>query len=165
MCNEGLLAYNILQGELQNIYFITRKGNQELELYQQEEELHSLEEDLPENEQDNQSRADQYWQEFLEYCGNNNFSLEGINWGRNNQYCGFCIPDVSDDEIFVAAWRHPDGGQIATNVHLKASTDNTKSSFDCTAYSFLDHSLKEDCATITISLKGVSDGETKKIYP
>ena len=26
---------------------------------------------------------------------------------------------------------------------------------DCTAYGFLDHSLKEDCATITISLKGV----------
>ena len=29
----------------------------------------------------------------------------------------------------------------------------------CTAYGFLDHSLKEDCATITISLKGVSNGE------
>ena len=26
---------------------------------------------------------------------------------------------------------------------------------NCTAYGFLDHSLKEDCATITISLKGV----------
>ena len=26
----------------------------------------------------------------------------------------------------------------------------------CTAYGFLGHSLKEDCATITISLKGVS---------
>ena len=35
----------------------------------------------------------------------------------------------------------------------------------CTAYGFLDHSLKEDCATITISLKGVSDGQTKTIYP
>ena len=35
----------------------------------------------------------------------------------------------------------------------------------CTAYGFLDHSLKEDCATITISLKGVSNGETKKIHP
>ena len=29
------------------------------------------------------------------------------------------------------------------------------SSMECTAYGFLDHSLKEDCATITISLKGV----------
>ena len=34
----------------------------------------------------------------------------------------------------------------------------------CTAYGFLDHSLKEDCATITISLKGVSNGETQKIH-
>ena len=32
----------------------------------------------------------------------------------------------------------------------------------CTAYGFLDHSLKEDCATIIISLKGVSNGETRK---
>ena len=36
---------------------------------------------------------------------------------------------------------------------------------DCTAYGFLDHSLKEDCATIQSQLKGVSDGETKKIHP
>ena len=35
----------------------------------------------------------------------------------------------------------------------------------CTAYGFLDHSLKEDCATIQSQLKGVSDGETKKIHP
>ena len=35
----------------------------------------------------------------------------------------------------------------------------------CTAYGFLDHSLKEDCAIMTISLKGVSNGETKKIHP
>ena len=35
----------------------------------------------------------------------------------------------------------------------------------CTAYGFLDHSLKEDCATITISLKGVSNGKTQKIHP
>ena len=35
----------------------------------------------------------------------------------------------------------------------------------CTAYGFLDHSLKEDCDIITISLKGVSNGETKKIHP
>ena len=34
----------------------------------------------------------------------------------------------------------------------------------CTAYGFLDHSLKEDCAIITISLKGVSNGETKKLH-
>lgn len=133
LCNEGLLAYNILEGEFLNTYFITRKGDQEVESYRLEEELHSLEEDLPEDEQDNQSLANQYWQEFLEYCGNNNFSLEGINWNRNNQYYGFCIQDVSDDEIFIAAWRHPDGGQIATNVHLKASTGNTESSFDALA--------------------------------
>ena len=35
----------------------------------------------------------------------------------------------------------------------------------CTAYGFLDHSLKEDCAIMTISLKGVSNGETQKIHP
>ncbi len=35
----------------------------------------------------------------------------------------------------------------------------------CTAYGFLDHSLKEDCATIQSQLKGVSNGETKKIHP
>ena len=35
----------------------------------------------------------------------------------------------------------------------------------CNAIGFLDHSLKEDCATITIiPLKGESDGETKKIH-
>ncbi len=35
----------------------------------------------------------------------------------------------------------------------------------CTAYGFLDHSLKEDCDIMTISLKGVSNGETQKIHP
>ena len=36
---------------------------------------------------------------------------------------------------------------------------------DCTAYGFLDHSLKEDCDIMTISLKGVSNGETQNIHP
>ena len=31
----------------------------------------------------------------------------------------------------------------------------------CTAYGFLDRSLKEDCGIMAISLKGVSNGETK----
>ena len=35
----------------------------------------------------------------------------------------------------------------------------------CTAIGNLDHSLNQDCATIQSQLKGVSDGETKKIYP
>ena len=35
----------------------------------------------------------------------------------------------------------------------------------CTAYGFLDHSLKEDCGIMAISLKGVSNGETKKFTP
>ena len=34
----------------------------------------------------------------------------------------------------------------------------------CTAIGFLDHSLKQGCDTITIYLKGVSDGQTKTIY-
>ena len=36
---------------------------------------------------------------------------------------------------------------------------------NCTAYGFLGHSVKEDCDTITMPLKGVSNGETKKIHP
>lgn len=133
LCNEGLLANDILQGISQNIYFITRKGNQELECYQREEALHSLESNLSEDAQDNQSLADQYWQEFLEYCEDNNFSLESIDWNRNNQYCGFWIPDVSDTEIFLAAWRHPNGKLIAANVHLKLGEDDAESSFDALA--------------------------------
>ena len=35
----------------------------------------------------------------------------------------------------------------------------------CTAIGNLDHSLNQDCATITIYLEGVSDGKTKKIHP
>ena len=45
------------------------------------------------------------------------------------------------------------------------SQDHYVSARHCTAYGFLDHSLKEDCATIQSQLKGVSDGETKKIHP
>ena len=133
LCNEGLLANDILQGVSRNTYFVTRKGNQELEFYQLEEDLHSLENDLSEDEQDNQSPADRYWQEFLEYCESKNFSLECVDWSRNNQYCGFCIPDVSDTEIFLAAWRPPNGERIAANIHLKESEDNAESSFDALA--------------------------------
>ena len=133
LCNEGLLAYDVLKGSLSNDHFITRKGNQALENYRAEEALHPLESDLSEDEQDQQSLADQYWQEFMEYCDNNNFSLESVDWSRNDQYCGFCIPDVSDQEIFLAAWRRPNGSQIATNVHLRTDNDNAKSSFDALA--------------------------------
>lgn len=133
LCNEGLLANDILQGISQNIYFITRKGNQALEDYRAEEVLHSLESNLSEDEQDTQSLADQYWQEFIEYCENKNFSLESVDWSRNNQYCGFCIPDVSDQEIFLAAWRRPNGSQIAANIHLRTDNDNAESSFDALA--------------------------------
>ena len=72
LCNEGLLAYNILHGASTS-YFITRKGNQALEGYQEEEALHSSENDLSDDESDPQSLADEYWQEFLEHCANNNF--------------------------------------------------------------------------------------------
>lgn len=133
LSNQGLLANDLLQGISQNIYFITRKGNQTLEGYRAEEALHSLESDLSEDEQDKQSLADQYWQEFTEYCKNKNFSLESVDWNRNNQYCGFCIPDVSDSQMFLAAWRHPKGNQIATNLHLITDNDNAESSFDALA--------------------------------
>ena len=133
LCNEGLLANDVLQGASRYSYFITRKGNQALEYHQAEEALHSLEDDLSRDEQDDPSLADKYWREFLEYCGNNNFSMELVDWNRNNQYCGFCIPDVSDDDIFLAGWRHPNGKQIAANVHLKVDNDNAESSFDALA--------------------------------
>ena len=61
------------------------------------------------------------------------FSLERIDWNRNNQYCGFCISDVSDDEIFLAAWRPPNGDRIAANVHLKMDNANAEPSFDALA--------------------------------
>jgi hypothetical protein len=35
----------------------------------------------------------------------------------------------------------------------------------CTAIGNLDHSLKQDCATIPIYLKGASDGQTKNLHP
>ena len=35
----------------------------------------------------------------------------------------------------------------------------------CTAIGNLDHSLNQDCDTITIRLKGASDGKTQKIHP
>ena len=92
-----------------------------------------MEDDLSRDEQDDPSLADKYWQEFLEYCGNNNFSIELVDWNRNNQYCGFCIPDVSDDDIFLAGWRHPNGQRIAANFHLKVGGDNAESSFDALA--------------------------------
>ena len=49
--------------------------------------------------------------------------------------------------------------------HLLFFCDAILLIIDCTAYGFLDHSLKEDCATIQSQLKGVSDGKTKKIHP
>ena len=101
--------------------------------FQLEMVLHSLENDLSEDESDLQSLADEYWREFLEHCDNNNFSLERVDWSRNDQYCGFCILDVSDDEIFLAAWRHPNGNQIAANVHLRTDNANAESSFDALA--------------------------------
>ena len=42
LCNDGLLAYDVLQGSSMNIYFITRKGNQALEEYREEEALYHL---------------------------------------------------------------------------------------------------------------------------
>lgn len=92
-----------------------------------------MEDDPSRDEQDDLSVADKYWQEFLEYCGSNDFSLGLVDWNRNNQYCGFCVPDVSDDEIFLAAWRHPNGNRIAANVHLKVDNDNAEPSFDALA--------------------------------
>ena len=89
--------------------------------------------ELSEDESDPQSPADEYWREFLEYCDNNNLSLVPVDWNKNNQYCGFCISDVSDDEIFLAAWRSPNGNRIAANVHFRTTNDNAEFSFDALA--------------------------------
>ena len=46
LCNEGLLANDLLQGVSRTTYFITRKGSQEVEYYRMEEALHSPEDHL-----------------------------------------------------------------------------------------------------------------------
>ena len=54
---------------------------------------------------------------------------------------------------------------IADNLDIMRGMDSNTIDIICTAYGFLDHSLKEDCAIMTISLKGVSNGETKNLHP
>ena len=51
------------------------------------------------------------------------------------------------------------------HVTVDLILDTGASITTCTAYGFLGHSLKEDCAIITIYLKGVSNGETKNLHP
>ena len=78
-----------------------------------------------------------------------NFTLTSISQYSKTNYC---------------PWRESIKSLKSYEIDIPFQIPKPQCNMYCTAYGFLDHSLKEDCATLTISLKGVSNGETKKIH-
>ena len=60
----------------------------------------------------------QFWSKFREYIDNSSTSLEPTDWDPDNpDYLGFNI--VRQGHIWLAAWRHSKGIQIAVNLHMR----------------------------------------------
>ena len=72
-----------------------------------------------------------------------------------SHYIKTCMDAIFEKKNFrnEIVWQRASG-------RAKGSQHESRSLGRCTAYGFLDHSLKEDCAIMAISLKGVSNGET-----
>lgn len=84
------------------------------------------------NENDRDDILREYWAEFEEYCDTHGLSLVPLTWNRNPQYFGFrlSIKSVSDRDIWLAAWRHPNQTQIAVNLSLKMTDSRSEDAFD-----------------------------------
>ena len=58
-----------------------------------------------------------FWSKFREYIDNSSSSLEADDWDPNKpDYLGF---DIGQTGIWLAAWKHSNGTQIAVNLHMK----------------------------------------------
>ena len=89
----------------------------------------------PPSQRVNDDREDMtrnYWAEFREYCDNERMSLEHLAWNRHTQYYGFrlSLRNVSDRDIWLAAWRDPQNHRIAVNLHFRLGEPDAESGFD-----------------------------------
>ena len=58
-----------------------------------------------------------FWSKFREYIDNSSSSLESNDWDPNKpDYLGF---NIGQTHIWLAAWRHSRGTQIAVNLHMR----------------------------------------------
>ena len=58
-----------------------------------------------------------FWSKFREYIDNSNSSLKPDEWNPNKpDYLGF---DIGQGHIWLAAWKHSQGMQIAVNLHMR----------------------------------------------
>ena len=58
-----------------------------------------------------------FWSKFREYIDNSSTSLKPDDWDPNKpDYLGF---DIGQTHIWLAAWRHSRGTQIAVNLHMR----------------------------------------------
>lgn len=66
---------------------------------------------------DNVDSRSQFWSKFREYIDNSSTSLAPTDWDPNKpDYLGF---DIGQTGIWLAAWRHTRGTQIAVNLHMR----------------------------------------------
>ena len=74
----------------------------------------------------------EYWSEFKEYCDNHGMSLERLTWSHHTQYLGFrlSLKNISDRDIWLAAWRNPRNNRIAVNLHFRLGESKSEDVFD-----------------------------------
>ena len=73
-----------------------------------------------------------YWNEFKEYCDNQDMSLEPITWNSHPQYFGFHLnlENVSERDIWLATWQDPRNHHIAVNLHFRLGKPGSEVIFD-----------------------------------
>ena len=74
----------------------------------------------------------EYWAEFRKYCDNQGMLLDPVSWNRHTQYAGFrlSLRNVSERDIWLAAWRDPNHRCIAVNLHLRLGASDAEDGFD-----------------------------------
>lgn len=109
--------------------------NKSSDLKEAIESEHAHRQDIQQDD-DSYSKLDdtlrEYWREFKEYCENQGISLEPVTWNRHTQYFGFrlSLKNVSERDIWLAAWRDPKNRQIAVNLHFRRGESESEDIFD-----------------------------------
>ena len=82
-----------------------------------------------------------FWSKFREYIDNSSSLLEADDWDPNKpDYLGF---EIGQTGIWLAAWRHSNGMQIAVNLHMRQQY--VESHFD--ELKELHHEIEQDFGT------------------